>query len=88
MKPDDKHDPEGVTLLKWIQARLKEVVKQKYVHMSVVCVCVGVGVWVCGCVGVWVCMRVCMRVCMCACVNTHACVYVCMHSCMHVYFIF
>jgi hypothetical protein len=29
VKPDDKHDPEGVTLLKWIQARLKEVVKQK-----------------------------------------------------------
>ena len=29
VEPDDKHDPEGVTLLKWIQARLKAVIKQK-----------------------------------------------------------
>ena len=81
MKPDDKHDPEGVTLLKWIQARLKEVVKQKYVHMSVVCVCVCVCgcVWVCGCACACACVYACVRVCM----REHACMCVCVYAFMH-----
>ena len=29
VEPDDSHDPEGVTLLKWVQARLKAAIKQK-----------------------------------------------------------